>query len=87
MKIKPARHISWQTYENAVFILDERTETLRKLEGAAYPFWQLLMQTNEKKDIAFQLAELYNVPNEIIDNDLDSFIDELRKCEIIEVEQ
>lgn len=87
MRFKISKNISWQIYEEAVYILDERTDTMNKLEDAGYWFWKYMQQNPEREYISVQLAKVYTIPRSEIEKDMDSFIEELQQEGYIEVKE
>lgn len=87
MKIKKTKHISWQIYNNVVYIFDERKDATCKLEGAACEFWKKIMENKEMDVIAEELAQYYKVEKNIIVNDAKKFLCDLCELEVIEMEE
>jgi hypothetical protein len=85
MILKPSARVSWQTYENKVYILDETDETMMLLEDAGFQFWTIMLSTPQYDELLLKLKSLYILGSEKIADSLKIFVGELVKYNIIEV--
>lgn len=85
MQIKPSKNISWQIYDNAVYILDERSEHMRKIDKAGVYFWQIIKDAPTFDEVMLRLLEIYAVPSQDLEVSLLLFIQELQEYEIVEI--
>lgn len=86
MRIGLAKHISWQKYNNVVYILDERTELVRKLEGVGAALWDIIIGGHEYDDILTNLLSMISAQRADVDSALRSFLGELLAYGIVEEE-
>ncbi|GAB6190212.1 hypothetical protein JCM30566_19550 [Marinitoga arctica] len=85
-KIKISKWISWQIYDDCVYIIDERTEFIFSLEGTASYFWEYLINFKTINLVLKNLKEKFDyISSEDIKDDLIVFIKVLTNQEIIEV--
>lgn len=84
--LKPSKWISWQTYEDKTYIIDERTGTLIKLEGSAVIFWNIMLDVHKINDILKKLDDIfYDVDSYVLHKDMHELVDDLVAQEIVEV--
>lgn len=86
MKIRPSARVSWQIYENKVYILDETDETMTLLDNAGFQFWIIMLTTPRYSDVLLKLKSVFIFESERMVEELKSFVDELVKNGIIEVD-
>lgn len=85
MTIKPSKNISWQIYDNAVYILDERSEHMRKIDEAGMYFWQIIKDGATFEEVLLKLLEIYAVTRQDLETSLQQFIRELQEYEMVEI--
>lgn len=85
MEIKPSKYVSWQKYEEEIYVMDERTETICVLKEAGYTFWNIMIDCRKLENIVKKMAHLYCCSSEDLKEMLCNYIDELKEQEIIEV--
>lgn len=85
--LKPLKWISWQTYEDKTYIIDERSEALIKLGGSASIFWISMLNYFKIEDILRNLENtFYDVDKNELQQDMYDLINDLIIQEILEVE-
>lgn len=77
MKVTISKNVSWQIYDNAVYILDERTDTMCMLEDESFFFWKFMLEDGECGYIAKNMAALYDISEKQALEDVIDFISEL----------
>ncbi len=84
MKVVISKNISWQIYDNVVYILDERTDTMCKLENEGFFFWKFMLENGDDKYIAKMMASIYDISEEQALEDVKNFVVELREEGMLE---
>jgi len=85
-KIEICKWISWQIYDNCVYIIDERTEYIFLLDDIAYEFWIYLIKCETIKKSLINLKNKFNfVSDKFIQKDFIDFVKVLANQEIVEV--
>ena len=83
MRIEQRKSISWQTYLNSVFILDEQTGTMRKLDDAGCVFWNALQQFSDVDSIIQYILNVYPISREELEPTFFSFVADLEKYNVV----
>lgn len=84
MKISISKNISWQIYDNIVYILDERTDTMSILENEGFFFWKFMLENGDINYIIKNIVAIYNISEKQARKDITSFIIELREEGLVE---
>lgn len=84
VKIRRSLNISWQIYDDSVYIYDERNEFVSKLEDAGLLFWNCLDNSENYDEILAEIAVFYNKNTDDIKDLLEEFVDELVEVGFIE---
>ncbi|BBE31174.1 hypothetical protein OSSY52_13150 [Tepiditoga spiralis] len=85
-EIKISKWISWQNYDDFVYIIDERTKFNILLEGVAVYFWKYLVILKSVPKLLETLKnKFYSTSSDTISKDLKKFINDLVIQEVIEV--
>lgn len=87
MTVKIKRSISWQKYDDTVYIMDESTETIHKLEKAGAVLWDIILQKSDVDEIIEDLFRIYDVTKDELTSQINAFLDELNRLNIVEVSE
>lgn len=84
MKLVYCKHISWQNYDDFVYILNELTGQKVKLDDISKEIWLEIESGLSLEEIENKLLSKYNVERDILHSDITSFCAELVECNILE---
>jgi hypothetical protein len=76
--------VEWRTYGNEVVLLDLRTSTYLSTNPAASVLWRLLADGTSRASLVDALVETYAVPREQAVADVDAFLAECRRRDLLE---
>jgi hypothetical protein len=79
-----AAAVEWRTYGNEVVLLDLRTSTYLSTNPAASVLWRLLADGTSHASLVDALVETYAVPREQAVADVDAFLAECRRRDLLE---
>lgn len=78
------RQLAWQVLDESVLILEPKTKKAHELNSVASFIWQKLDGAKSKEQITALVAEEYDVGIEVIQKDVDKFIETLEEGQLIE---
>jgi hypothetical protein len=75
--IQKASHLAWRILGAQAYIVDTRTSVLHELDDVGTCIWKLIDTEPDTSSVARRITELYDVPLDQAQHDLDYFLKEL----------
>jgi hypothetical protein len=76
---------AWQQVEENIIIVTSQTRKMHILDGIGQRIWHLLESPVSRDDIVNTLESEYEESREIIEKDLDDFINRLIELSVVEI--
>jgi hypothetical protein len=78
-------YVAWQIYDNILYIFDDKNRETYTLDGTGLLVWKYIAAGLTYDEILKAVSENYIIEVELIKQDIDDFIDELKNSNLIEV--
>ena len=85
LRIKQSEEILFQDIQDEIIILNMKNENYLGLDKVGARFWNILLNCNTTKDAYGQLVEEYEVEPTTLKKDLNNFINELLKNNLVKL--
>lgn len=85
-KVKISDNVLFQEIDNEYVLLNMETELYFGLNDIGAMAWQIISQEGTTDTLIEKLMSEYNVPAEILTNDIYQLLDELNKEQLITIE-
>lgn len=85
LKINQQKEILYQNIEDEIIILNMKDENYMGLDQVGARMWNILLSSNTIQDAYDQLLEEYKVEPDTLKKDLNNFINELIKNDLVTV--
>ncbi len=85
LKINEQKEILYQDIEDEIIILNMKDENYMGLDQVGARMWNILLSSNTIQDAYDQLLEEYKVEPDTLKKDLNNFINELIKNDLVTV--
>lgn len=75
--MKIAQYVSWQRIADRVYIIDENSNSIIRIEDVAADIWVLLSKNLNRKEIVKRICCRYQVEEQVVKDDVDNFANDM----------
>jgi hypothetical protein len=76
--------VEWRAVDGEVVALDLRTKTYLAINDTGAAIWAALVRGASREALVWTLVEMFEVPKETAQGDLDTFLEQLAAHDILE---